>query len=100
MERLYISNVVMDEASFEELLRIQNNMASLVVQEAEVDSKIKVLTIIDAITGGKKKKVQTEHLLIECQNEGMSENEAMRTLDTLRSDGLISDVDVGYIVRS
>jgi len=90
----------MDEASFEELLRIQNRMASLVSQEAEVDTKIKILTVIDDITGHKKKKVQVEHVVIEARNQGMSESEAANTIEKLIDDGLLAMPEQGYIVKT
>ena len=91
---------IMDEASFEELLRIQNRMASLVAREAETDTKIKILTIIDEITGQKKKKVQVEHLIIEATNQGMTEKEVTDTLDKLKTDGLLAEPERGYVIKT
>ncbi len=90
----------MDEASFEELLRIQNRMASLVAREAEVDIKIKILTVIDDITGNKKKKIQVEHVVIEAKNQGLSEREAVNTIEKLIDDGILAMPEEGYIVKT
>lgn len=90
----------MDATDFEELLRIQNRMASLVANEVEVDGKIKVLSIIDDITGNKKKKVQIEHIMIECRNQGMSESQVASTLEKLKSDGLLVEPEDGYVAKT
>lgn len=99
-EKYIFSYFAMDEASFEELLRIQNRMASLVSQEAEVDTKIKVLSLIDDITGHKKKKVQVEHVIIEAHHQGMTESEVTSTIDKLIDDGILEMPENGYIVKT
>lgn len=90
----------MDATSFEELLRIQNNMASLLAQEAETDNKIKVLSIIDDLTTRSRKKIQVESVLIEAQNQGLSEGETLRTIDQLISDRLIIQPEPGYVQKA
>ncbi len=90
----------MDSTSFEELLRIQNNMASLLAQEAETDNKIKVLSIIDDLTTKTRKKVQVEMVLIEAQSQGLTEAETLRTIDQLVNDRLIYQPEAGYVQKT
>ena len=63
---------VLDEKDFDDVMRLQKQLTSSMIDEFELDSKIKVLTIYDEVASGKK-KVQTEKLLIEAENQGMSE---------------------------
>ncbi|RJQ17127.1 hypothetical protein C4573_03665 [Candidatus Woesearchaeota archaeon] len=90
----------MNESDFEELLKVQNKMASLVSREAEVDSKIKILSLMDDLTTGKKKKIQVEHLIVEAKNQGMSEAEVLSTVDKLKDDGLLAEPESGFIEKS
>lgn len=90
----------MNEFDFEELLRVQNRMASLVSREAEVDSKIKILTLIDDLTHGKKKKVQVEHIIIEGKAQGMSESEVVSTIEKLKVDGLLAEPEIGFVQKT
>jgi hypothetical protein len=90
----------MDQTDFEDLLRIQNKMASLVAREAEVDSKIKILTLMDEITGNKRKKIQVEHIIIEGKHQGMSEREITSTLEGLKDDGILAEPETGYVIKT
>ena len=63
---------VLDETDFDDVIRLQKQLASSMLDDFELDSKIKVLTIIDEVAGGKK-KVQTEKVLVEAEHQGMSE---------------------------
>jgi DNA replicative helicase MCM subunit Mcm2 (Cdc46/Mcm family) len=90
----------MDEADFEDLLRVQNRMAQMVAREAETDIKIKLLTIIDEMITPKRKKIQVELLLIEAESQGMSEGEILATIDKLKDDDILIEPEQGYIQKT
>jgi hypothetical protein len=54
---------VLDGTEFDDVVRLQKQLASSMLDDFELDSKIKVLTIFDELAGNKK-KIQTEKLLI------------------------------------
>ena len=89
---------VLDESEFDEVIKLQKQLASSMVDDFELDSKIKILTLLDEIVG-KKKKVQTEKMLIEAENQGMSEMEVMATIEKLKKDGLIFEPQPGYLQK-
>lgn len=89
---------VLDEKDFDDVMRLQKQLQSSMIDEFELDSKIKILTIYDEVAGGKK-KVQTEKLLIEAENQGMSELEIMSTIEKLKKDGLIFEPQPGYLQK-
>jgi DNA replicative helicase MCM subunit Mcm2 (Cdc46/Mcm family) len=86
---------VLDDTDFDEVMRLQKQLATSVIDDFELDSKIKILTLFDELAG-KKKKVQTEKLLIEAEHQGMTEIEIMATLEKLKRDGLIFEPQAGY----
>ena len=83
-------------SEFDELLRIQRQIANNLSREREMELKIEILTLLNSLTTGKKKKIQKEALIIEATNQGIGENEVEGTLALLRNDGLIKEKD-GYI---
>lgn len=89
---------VLDEKEFDEVVRLQKQLASSAIDEFELDSKIKLLTIFDEVVGNKK-KVQTEKLLIEAEHQGMSEMEAVGTIEKLKKDGLVFEPQPGYLQK-
>jgi len=91
---------ILDESEFENLLRIQRQMASSIINEAEIDVKIRLLNIIDDMLKGKKKKVQVEQILIEGQLEGFTENDVRQTLQKLKDDNLIVEPEIGFIQKT
>jgi DNA replicative helicase MCM subunit Mcm2 (Cdc46/Mcm family) len=91
---------ILDETEFDELIRIQRQMAGAIVREAEVDNMIKVISIVDASVTLKRKKVQVEHVLIEAQMQGLSEREAIATLEVLKTDGILFEPEPGYVQKS
>jgi DNA replicative helicase MCM subunit Mcm2 (Cdc46/Mcm family) len=82
-----------DRLDFDEIMKIQNLMASRIAQESEVDTKIKILDIIQNLLGSNKRFVQVEEVLLEAKYEHISEQSAMQTLDELESDRMIAIVD-------
>lgn len=89
---------VLDEADFDDVMKLQRQLASAVMDDFELDSKIKILTIYDEIAGGKK-KIQTEKLLIEAEHQGMSEMEVMGVIEKLKRDGLLFEPNAGYLQK-
>lgn len=89
---------VLDELDFDDVMKLQRQMASSVVNDFELDSKIKILTIFDELVG-KKSKIQTEKLIVEAENRGMSEREILATIDKLKSDGMLSEPQPGYLQK-
>jgi DNA replicative helicase MCM subunit Mcm2 (Cdc46/Mcm family) len=85
---------------FNDLLRIQRMMASTIIQESSVDSKIKLLDLINKLVTDRNRKVQTETVLIEAENEGFSEAEVLHLIDELIEDNLIIQPEVGYLKRA
>jgi DNA replicative helicase MCM subunit Mcm2 (Cdc46/Mcm family) len=90
----------MDQNEFNELLRIQRTMASLIIQETSVDNKIKLLDLINKLITDRNRKVQKETILIEAHYEGFEEDETLRIIDELIKDHLITEPELGYIRRA
>ena len=82
---------------FERLMEIQRMTATRIRQESEVDNKIKVLDILNDLTATKGKKIQVEEVIIEAGIQGLGESEVMAVLDSLKSDGMIREPEVGYV---
>jgi DNA replicative helicase MCM subunit Mcm2 (Cdc46/Mcm family) len=89
---------VLDGTDFDDVVRLQKQLASSMLDDFELDSKIKVLTIYDEIAGSKK-KIQTEKLLIEAENQGMSELETTSVIEKLKRDGLLFEPQPGYLQK-
>lgn len=89
---------VLDGTDFEDVMRLQKRLNSSMLEEFELDSKIKVLTIFDEIAGSKK-KIQTEKLLIEAENHGMGEIEITSIIEKLKRDGLLFEPQPGYLQK-
>ncbi|HHE36240.1 MAG TPA: hypothetical protein ENL16_00310 [Candidatus Woesearchaeota archaeon] len=90
----------MNEADFEELMRIQRLMASRVASETETESKIKLMSIINDLVTDKNKKVHKEAVIVEAQAQGMTEAEIERLLGTLKEDHMIEEPEPGFIRRA
>ena len=87
----------MDEATFEELMKIQSLTASSLANESEMDDTIKVLSIIREVvptTGG---LIQVESVLVECRAQGYPDSKVLRILEKLKEDKLISESKRGYV---
>ncbi|MBW2990616.1 hypothetical protein KY348_02835 [Candidatus Woesearchaeota archaeon] len=87
----------MDEAEFEELMRIQRMALRTVTNESETDDKIKLMNIINNMMTGSKKKIQKESIIIEAQLEGMGETDVDRFIDLLKKDRMITEPEEGFI---
>lgn len=89
---------VLDGTEFDDVMRLQKQLASSMLDDFELDSKIKVLTVFDELVGSKK-KTHTEKLLIELEHRGMSELEALSVIDKLKKDGLLFEPQPGYLQK-
>ena len=89
----------MDEADFENLMRIQRMTLRSVANESETESKIKLMSIINDLVTDKNKKVHKEAVLIEAQAEGMTEAEVERDFKALKDDHLIIEPEPGFVYR-
>lgn len=90
----------MDEADFENLMRIQRMTLRSVANESETESKIKLMSIINDLVTDKNKKVHKEAVLIEAQAEGMTEAEVERDFKALKDDHLIIEPEPGFVKRA
>jgi len=89
---------ILDGSEFDDVMRLQKQLASSMLDDFELDSKIKILTIFDELAGSKK-KIQTEKLLIEAEHHGMSEFEIISIVDKLKRDGLLFEPQPGYLQK-
>jgi uncharacterized protein YjcR len=83
---------MVDRLNFDEIIRVQNLMASRIASEDEVNSKLAMIDIITQLTG-KKKHVQVEEVILEAKYQNVSEDETLRILDELDRDYVIVMVD-------
>jgi hypothetical protein len=91
---------ILDETEFDELIRIQRQMAGMIARESEVDNKIKIIEIVDSLTSPKRKKIQVETILIEAHLQGLSERETLFVIEQLKSDNIIAQSDPGYVIKT
>nr|MCK4930201.1 hypothetical protein [Nanoarchaeota archaeon] len=89
----------MDEADFEDLMRIQRLMAGRIASETETESKIKLMSIINDLVTDKNKKIHKEAMLVEAEAQGMTEAEVTRVLKSLKDDHFIIEPEEGFIKR-
>ena len=89
---------VLDGSEFDDVMRLQKQLASSMLDDFELDSKIKVLTIFDELAGSKK-RIQTEKLMIEAEHRGMGEFEISSVIEKLKRDGLLSEPQPGYLQK-
>ncbi|MGV8171459.1 MAG: hypothetical protein ACP5OA_02070 [Candidatus Woesearchaeota archaeon] len=89
---------VLDGTEFDDVMRLQKQLNASMLDDFELDSKIKVLTIFDELAGSKK-KIHTEKLLIELEHHEMGELEAVSVIDKLKKDGLLFEPQPGYLQK-
>ena len=87
----------MNPNDFDDLLRIQRMMASKIMEESNVDSKIRIMNLLRDMSGSKNKKIQVEEIIIEAQSEGYNENETLRILEELVKDKFITIPEEGFV---
>jgi DNA replicative helicase MCM subunit Mcm2 (Cdc46/Mcm family) len=89
---------VLDGTDFDDVMRLQKQLQNSMMDDFELDSKIKVLTIFDELAGSKK-KIHTEKLLIEATHHGMGEFEVSSIIEKLKHDGLLFEPQPGYLQK-
>ena len=77
--------------NFDELMNLQRQMASRIVQESDDDLKLKLMDIVNEFAGTANKKVQVEQIIVEAGVQGVEEDDTLRVLEEL--------VDIGFLVR-
>ena len=88
----------MREDELDELMRLQRSMATRLRQENQIDSKVKLLSIIQGLNPDRKGRILTEQIVVEGVNEGFAEDEVDRILDELEQDGYLRRVDQGIMM--
>jgi len=89
---------VLDGTEFDDVVRLQNQLNASMLDDFELDSKIKILTLFDELVGSKK-KIQTEKLMIEAEHHGMGELEVSSIIEKLKRDGLLFEPQPGYLQK-
>jgi DNA replicative helicase MCM subunit Mcm2 (Cdc46/Mcm family) len=89
---------VLDGTEFDDVMRLQKQLQNSMMDDFELDAKIKVLTIFDELVGSKK-KIQTEKLMIEAEHHGMGEFELTSIIEKLKRDGLLFEPQPGYLQK-
>ncbi|MEM4637741.1 MAG: hypothetical protein QXK76_01785 [Candidatus Woesearchaeota archaeon] len=89
---------ILDDTEFDEVMRLQKQLASTMMNEYELDAKIKLLVIFNEVIG-KRKKIQTEELIVEAENQGMTEIEITATIEKLKKDGILFEPQPGYLQK-
>lgn len=87
----------MNPNDFDDLLRIQRMMASKIMEETTVDSKITMMTLLREMAGTKNKKLQVEEIIIEANLMGFSENQTISLLEDLLRDKFIVSPEDGFV---
>lgn len=65
-----------------------------------MDSKIKLMDIINNLVTNKNKKIHTEAVVVEAVNEGMTEKEVLALIDELKRDHLVYETTPGFLQRT
>ncbi len=84
--------------SFDELMRVQRNIASRLRTENELDRKVSLLTIIQGLNPDKKGRILTEQIILEARAHNFSEEEVQRLLEELERDGYLRRVEEGIMM--
>jgi DNA replicative helicase MCM subunit Mcm2 (Cdc46/Mcm family) len=89
----------MNQDDFSEILRIQQQMSQRIMQEQRTDRKIDLLNIVNDLTDGGRKRVQSEAVLLEAAASGISEQEALSLLSELEGDHVVRRPEPGFLER-
>lgn len=85
----------MDSEEFDELMKIQKRAASRIIQETNEDEKITLMTIINELSVSKK-RLPVESVILEAEQQGVSESTTISLLDQLKRDRIIKEKE-GFI---
>jgi hypothetical protein len=78
----------MDSDEFDELMKIQKRAASRIIEETNEDDKISLMTIINELSTFKK-RIPIESVILEAEQQGISEANTLSLLDQLKTDRII-----------
>lgn len=84
---------------FEELMAFQRKLASMVVQENEMDLQLKVLDIINSLVKDRNQQVQKAKILTVAELDGIPDDQTLRILKALEDLGYIRQSAPGYYRR-
>ena len=84
----------------EDLWRMQQRMASRVMQEVDTDRKLKIMAIIIDLATERNHRVHVEKVLIVAANEGFGDEDVLRTIDELLDLGFITQPEQGFVKRA
>ena len=84
-------------ADFNRLVDIQQNIASRLAREVQMDDTIELMTIIQGIKPDSSGRIQKELIIIEAIQSGMLEEDVLRLLDILVKNGTLQERDT-YII--
>lgn len=82
----------MSRENFDEIMNLQRQLASRVVQENEMDLQLKMLDIFNSLVTDRNKQVTAAQILTEAEFQGIPEDQGARLLKSLE--------DLGYVKRS
>ena len=88
----------MDADEFDELMRVQRNMATRLRSENEMDRKVSLLSIIQGLNPDKRGRSLTEQIVVEARNQGFTDDEVDALLTDLESDGYLERVEMGIMM--
>ncbi len=83
---------------FDELMRVQRATASRLRTENEMDRKVKLMAIVQGLNPDRRGRILTESIMVEARNEGFSDDESDRLLDSLEEDGYLKKVEHGVMM--
>lgn len=88
----------MNRDEFDELMRLQRNMASRLRHEEEMDRKVTLLSLIQGLNPDKKGRILTEQIMVEARQEGFTDEEVESLIDDLERDGYLRRVEMGIMM--
>ncbi len=87
-----------DRETFEELMKIQNNVNSRVLQEMREDKEIEIISLINELTF-EDKPIHIEQLIIEAKNLGFLEDTVLDIIERLKKQYVIYQPSPGFIQK-
>ena len=85
---------------FEEIMSLQRQMASRVVEENELELQLKLLDLINNLVTDRNRQISKAQILTVAEMEGIPEDEAARILDVLERMGHIKQPTRGFYKRA
>jgi len=86
--------MVLDD--FEEIMNLQRQLASRVVQENEMEIQIKILEIINSLVKGPGQRITKAQIFTEAEIEGIPEEKTAQVLKTLEDFGHVKKLGTSH----